>query len=245
MKHIAVLLSISACLLLLGCSSSAHPVQAAQGPRNIIIMVADGAGFNHFAAAAAHNGEDQISAIFRQFPVRLAAATYAAGGSYDPDKAWADPASLKSGATDSAAAATALSTGTKTKNGALGVDADEKSVMHLMEIAESIKKSTGVVTSVPFSHATPAGFIVHQAGRNSYGKIAEEMIQSSRTDVIIGCGHPMFDNQGRERSEPKFKYLDEKEWTALLDGRAGSHTDADQNGALDDSWTLIQSRAEF
>ena len=59
---------------------------------------------------------------------------------------------------------------------------------------------TGVITSVEFSHATPAGFVAHNVSRNNYAEIAEEMINSSATDVIMGCGHPWYDRSGVKRN---------------------------------------------
>jgi alkaline phosphatase len=226
------------------------PLQAqenapAVGVRNVIILIADGAGYNHFAAAQMYLEGNLIAPTLQSFPVSLAVSTFPTGGGYDPDAAWRDPEYWKLGATDSAAAATALSCGVKTANGCLGVDAEGRPLRHLMESAESLGMATGVVTSVPFSHATPAGFIVHRGGRNDYAAIAEEMIDRSQADVIIGCGHPEYTNNGERRETPGFKYLGQPLWESIKAGTAGAEVDADHNGIQDDAWTFIEAREDF
>jgi alkaline phosphatase len=59
--------------------------------------------------------------------------------------------------TDSAAAGTALATGHKTENGAIGVTPDGKPVGSVMEAAKLAGYLTGLVVTSPISHATPAG----------------------------------------------------------------------------------------
>ena len=44
----------------------------------------------------------------------------------------------------------------------------------LSRAAESKGKATGVVTSVEWSHATPAAFVAHNPSRNNYAQIARE-----------------------------------------------------------------------
>ena len=67
-----------------------------------------------------------------------------------------DPADPEEAVTDSAAAATAFSTGVKTFNGAVGVDADGKPVRTLLEDARRAGKATGLVTTSQVTDATPA-----------------------------------------------------------------------------------------
>ncbi|RUT01328.1 hypothetical protein DSM106972_068790 [Dulcicalothrix desertica PCC 7102] len=56
---------------------------------------------------------------------------------------------------DSAGTATTLYTGAKTYNNAMGVDIYERRQTTILEQAALKGKSTGLVTSVPISHATP------------------------------------------------------------------------------------------
>jgi alkaline phosphatase len=93
--------------------------------------------------------------------------------------------------TDSGAAGTALATGNKTKNGAIGMDPRGKRVKSLLEIAEENGLATGLVSASSITHATPASFIAHQPGRGSYEDIAMDFLKSD-IDVFIGGGYDHF-----------------------------------------------------
>jgi alkaline phosphatase len=211
-------------------------------PKNVIIMIADGGGFNHYKSADYYDCGRPPCQYYEFFPVRLAMSTYPDGGSYDVNLAWADFDYVNNGYTDSAAAATAMATGFKTYNAAIGVDVNGNPVLNLAERAEQLGKSTGVVTTVPFSHATPAGFVVHNTARDDYQGIAYQMIYDSATDVIMGCGNPDYDADGMLAGYPDYSYIGESEWTALKNGTAGGDADGD---GKPDYWKLVQTRAEF
>jgi alkaline phosphatase len=178
-------------------------------PKNIIIMIGDGVGYNHITAANFYLG--MASQVQERFPVRLAMAHYPAkageyiagnpGASYyatgyNPAAAWKDTAYLKRNFTESAAAATAMASGRKTYNGSIGMSVQFDTLENLVQWAKSLGKSAGVVTTVEFSHATPAGFVAHNVWRANYSRIAAEMLLDSRCDVIMGCGDPMYTNDG-------------------------------------------------
>lgn len=106
---------------------------------------------------------------------------------------------LKNGATDSAAAATAFSTGVKTESQNLSWLSGDPENGQIKTIAEMLKEkgfAIGLITTVPFNHATPAAFVAHNVDRNNYHEIAEEIIKTGKPDVIIGGGHPNFDKKG-------------------------------------------------
>lgn len=188
-------------------------------PKNIILLISDGGGYNQFDAANLYEsgtslnqvGVDPVSGaiervegaptqVYDDWPVQVGQAHYSANGraSYAPEQAWGDFDWVKSGATDSAAAATALGTGVKTKNGVIGYDAEGKELLTLGEQVKAVGKAAGLVTSVPFNHATPAGFIAHNADRNDYQGLATEMIDSD-LDVIMGGGHPHYTDANTTR----------------------------------------------
>ncbi len=222
----------------------AASVCAGNAPKNIIIMISDGCGYNHIDAASIYQYGDEQSPLYAQFTLSCGMATFSAGGSYEPNLAWASFDYVKHGYTDSAAAATTMSTGIKTYSGAIGVDLDKKSLTHIIERCEQLGKATGVVTTVPLSHATPAGFVAHNPDRDNYKQIAREMLLESAVDCIMGCGHPLYDNDGKLKQKPNsFKYVGGKStWDSLVAGTAGADADAD---GINDSWTVIQTRAEF
>ncbi|MEW5744564.1 MAG: alkaline phosphatase [Nitrospirota bacterium] len=108
-------------------------------------------------------------------------------------------------ATDSASAGTALATGHKTVDGNIAWRAGEPDATGrrtdpadgaLKTIAERLREekgfAIGVVSTVPFSHATPAAFVSHNPSRNNYYAIADEIIRTVRPEVVIGGGHRSF-----------------------------------------------------
>ncbi len=222
------------------------PADADNGPtaRNIILMISDGYGFYHHEAARMYQQGAEGTGVYEQFPIKLAMSTFAAGGEYDPEKAWETFDWVKHGATDSAAAATAMAAGVKTYPGAIGVDVEKKPVTNVVERAEQTGRSTGVVTSVQLSHATPAGFVAHNENRGHYEQIATEMIRDSAVDVLMGAGHPEYDNNARRLEDGgNYKYVGGPEtWQSLRAKTAGA--DADGDGEAD-PWTLITSLEEF
>ena len=238
------------CLLLLGaCAMSVAQEAAPATPKakNIIVMGADGWGFNHVEAADYYQyGELGQQVYEREFKVYGMDTHSVKGNPYDPEKAWSDFNWVKEGATDSAASATAMSTGSKTLDGAIGVDEKEEPLVHTADVAEQKGKATGVITSVLLSHATPAGFSAHNRSRGNYEEISKEMILRSGLDVIMGCGHPDFDKDGKplaEGADKSYRYIGgEETWKQLLAGQAGADCDGDGTA---DPWSLVQTREAF
>lgn len=101
---------------------------------------------------------------------------------------------------DSAAAGTALSAGIKTYNNAINWTDSDRPARHLGDRVKAAGKALGVVSSVQVSHATPAAFYAHNASRNNYAAIAEELLATGLCDVAMGAGHPLFDNDGQPRT---------------------------------------------
>lgn len=92
-------------------------------------------------------------------------------------------------APDSAGAATSIATGHKTWSGSINVSEDFSQKYET--IAEQLKAQKnykiGILSSVNLNHATPAAFYAHQASRNSYYEIGEELI-ASNFDYFAGGG---------------------------------------------------------
>ncbi len=219
---------------------------SAGSPRHVILLISDGAGFNTFHAASYYQHGKLGQQPYDAWPVRLACSTYMLNddgtpAGYDAQAAWASFDAVRGTAdttvaTDSAAAATALYTGAKTLRGRIGEDREAAALPTLADIAHAQGLGTGVVTSVQFAHATPAALAAHNEHRNNYVAIANEMIFGSDLDVIMGCGHPEYDKNGRPRpTDPdKYKYVGgQATWDALCKGQTGK------------GWTLVQSRSDF
>lgn len=96
--------------------------------------------------------------------------------------------------TDSAAGGTAIATGTKTNNGAIGVDPDGNPVKSILEYAAENGLSTGVIASCAITHATPASFVAHQPKRGMQEEIAVDFFNSDIT-LFIGGGKRYFSDR--------------------------------------------------
>ncbi len=240
-RFIGIVLFLSAIIILFpGCETG----QKAQIPKNIIVMIADGCGYNQVDAANIYRFGKTGTGIYEKFPVVYGMSTYPAGGErYNPDPAWKTFEYFKRKPTDSGASATAMSTGVKTYNGAIAVDMDKMPLETISERAEKLGKSSGVVTSVTFNHATPATFAAHNESRGNYAEIAREMITESALDVIMGCAHPEYDNNGDKLVDPEFeKWGGPENWRKLVNGELGG--DADGDGAPD-PWNFIENHKDF
>lgn len=106
-------------------------------------------------------------------------------------------------ATDSASAATAISTGHKTEKGRIAWGPGESHEGPLTTVAEILKDrkgaAIGVVSTVPFNHATPAAFVSHSADRKDFTSLAREMLLQSKPEVVIGGGHPRWSTKTMPR----------------------------------------------
>ncbi len=256
-------------LLIVGMNSCqpAAEVESRQQPKpkNIIFFVGDGMGYNHILATNYFmHGEAGYQPYEQEDWFHAAQATYSAArihqgdtiflNGYAPRTAWEDPEYFSTDYTDSAAAASALSTGVKTFGGSLGIGMGGDTLVHISEAAKTLGKSVGIVSSVPVSHATPAGFIAHNESRRNYEEIARYMFFRSRADVLLAAGHPMYNNDGQPE-EKSYRYVGGHEiWEQLSanDGRTtftfeGGHLsvqDANGNGQAD-PWHFIESREDF
>ena len=143
-------------------------------PKSIIFIIADGTGIGQYTVSYYSNGPfaparfDHIGLV----------ATHPNDGICS--------SSCKR-VTDSAASGTALSSGQKTYNGAIGVNLDTMAVKTMLEIAEDQDMSTGLVATSTITHATPASFAAHVDYRKKEYEIAIQYAQQE-IDVILGGG---------------------------------------------------------
>ncbi|PMD97549.1 alkaline phosphatase [Siphonobacter sp. BAB-5405] len=157
--------------LLAGCLS-VQAQQTPKRPKNVILLIGDGMGVNQvYAAQIANKGPLHLN----RFPYLGLSTTHP----------------VKDFITDSGAGGTALSTGVKTKNGAVAVDSANRPQVTLAELAKKRKLSTGIVTTCDITDATPADFYAHQASRSQHEAIAEQMVNAD-LDVVIGGGMRYF-----------------------------------------------------
>lgn len=244
-------------------------------PKNIILFISDGCGFNTVDAASYYQYGKTGEQVYEKFPVKFAMSTYYANGNkYISDSAWSNFEWLKKNPTESSAAASAMATGFKTGKRAISYDSLNKPLETIVDKFEKFGKSTGVISTVPFSNATPAAFVAHNENRQNYKEIAEEMILKSKAEVIMGGGHPFYNPNGTLVSALAERYIGHKEvWDMNNGGKPISDeegkllsesefryvggkevwdklssgiigNDADNDEKID-SWTLIQDRESF
>lgn len=196
--------------------------------KNIIIMIADGCGFNHIEAANYYQNGKLNSQSYENFPVYFPVSTSPAlsgkfksksglswENGYNSGKTYSDEEFRMSGYTGSGAAATAIATGRKTYNSSIGMDVNFRPLKSILNRAKELGKSTAVVTSVQFSHATPASFVTNNVNRNNYEEISKTMINSD-VDIIFGCGNPEFNSDGKKINPTEYKYVGGKNlWSKL------------------------------
>lgn len=151
--------------------------------KNVIYMIGDGMGLTHLTATMLAKGS----------PLAIQRAQYTGLQS-----TW----SADNEVTDSAASGTALATGTKTFNGAIGVDVNKQPLENIRERAEKAGMSTGVVATYSVTNATPAAFVAHNVSRSNEFEIAEDYLRSN-IDVFFGGGVRFFEKRedGRNLSE--------------------------------------------
>lgn len=169
---------------------------------------------------------------------------------YDPQQGgpqpWiqgSNPEYIKQNVTDSAAAGTALYSGVKTFAGALGVDIFEQPVETILETAQAEGKATGTVSTVPFSHATPAAPASHvndrgklddgipegasEGGENidAGDSVTQQMLLETQPDLILGGGHPLDHNNTDSEvgGELNFDYIAESTYEELSNNPDGDN----------------------
>lgn len=169
--------------------------------KNIIMIVADGMGPVYPAAYRYFNDDPNTAAIEETVFDRHytgSVTTY--------------PAPVSGYVTDSAAGATALASGIKSYNGAIGVDVNKKQVDSVLQKAKDAGLKTGIVVTSQVNHATPASYISHNESRRNYNEIADSYIDFGiNTDVLLGGGTDYFIRKERnlvsEYQDAGFHYI--------------------------------------
>lgn len=139
---------------------------------NVIFLIGDGMGLNHLVLASILEGKVLQT---MKLPYTAITLTYSADS-------WV---------TDSAPAGTALASGFKTLNRAIGILPNNEIVPSMMELAKELGYKTGIVVTCRVTHATPAAFYGHVANRDDELTLAKQLSQAG-IDVIFGGGYSYF-----------------------------------------------------
>lgn len=143
--------------------------------KNVIFLIGDGMGLG--AVSASILMEEQET-----------------GFEYATALGLQETSSANNHVTDSPAGGTALATGTRTRNGYIGIDPNGTPLTSILKKAQKMGKKTGIVVNTTLTEATPASFYAHVTNRNQGYKIAEQFVNSG-VDVAIGGGQSAFMNR--------------------------------------------------
>jgi alkaline phosphatase len=192
--------------------------------KNIILLIGDGMGLTQiYSGLTANHGELNLS----QF-LNIGFSKTSAADSY---------------ITDSAAGATAMATGKKARNRAIGVDTNNVPLKNLPDIIRPLGIKTGLISAGSITDATPAAFYAHQPERSLDSLIAHDYLKSS-VEILIGGGAYIFNkekisdsllakgfqvsNHWQDLSSLKapFVLLDDAKTVSMLKGRGNFLTEA-------------------
>jgi len=143
-----------------------------QSPKNVILLIGDGMSATQiFAGITANRGH-----LFLDNFKHIGFSKTQSANKY---------------VTDSGAGGTAIATGKKANNSAIGVDSNNQPVPSIIEIAKRNGLATGIVVTTDITDATPADFIAHVPSRDMSEEIADAFIKSD-VDIFIGAGKNHF-----------------------------------------------------
>ncbi|GAB3560627.1 alkaline phosphatase [Spirosoma fluminis] len=143
--------------------------------RNVILLIGDGMGLAQiYAGLTANRGDLNLAMLLNiGFSKTSAADTYI---------------------TDSAAGGTAMATGYKTNNRAIGVDSTGKSVSAIPMLIKRWNMASGLISAGSITDATPAAFYAHQPDRMFEREIAHDFLREP-VDILIGGGYRYFNEE--------------------------------------------------
>lgn len=152
------------------------PDQKEKTVKNVIFLIGDGNGLSQISSAVLGNGGTLTLTQLRSI-------------------GFLKTASADDFTTDSAAAGTALATGQKTYNRAIGMDTFRQPITNIPELLAGHGYVSGCVTTDRLTGATPASFYAHQKDRSLVGAIAADL-PKSKLSLFIGGGKEDFKNAG-------------------------------------------------
>lgn len=157
-----------------GCGNKNQPIILKEGGevKNVILMIGDGMGPEQIKAGELFKGK---KLTMQGFPYMTKMETHSRSGEI----------------TDSAAAATALATGVRTYNGVVGKDVDYIELETIVDVAHSMGKSTGILTTEELYGATPMGFSAHADSRDDRNELMESAATTSNVNLFASSTVPL------------------------------------------------------
>ena len=154
--------------------------------KNIIFLVSDGMSNGTLTMAnllseRMYGRESKWTALYGEGKVK---------------RAFMDTASANALVTDSAASASAWGGGVRVNNGKINANADGSFNTPILQKFKTAGKKVGCVTTVPITHATPAGFCITNNSRGDQSEIALQYLPL-QFDVMMGGGDKYFNGAKR------------------------------------------------
>lgn len=191
--QIQKVLTITLCaFVFVSCTSDRSSSRSHEHAQNGILFIIDGMGPAHITAARIFKNNSDTPLAMESMEHLAMARTH----------------STNNFVTDSAASATALASGVKTYNGAIGMtdanfDPSETSqkIQSITDLSLESNRAVGIVTNTRITHATPAAFFAHVPHRRLEAEIARQLATRSEIDLVIGGGLEFFlpKEEGGER----------------------------------------------
>lgn len=177
-----MLVALAVALVVAGCAPARIAIPPpGTGPKHVIILVAEGVGAAHLELAR------QASVQLRGGRGLTITDTLMKRGSVGLMTTHARDAL----ATDAAAAATAMSTGVKTRAGMIATTPEGERLATALQAAQLSGRRIGVVTTGEATGATPAAFSVHAASRRHHDAVLDGYLRLA-PDVLLGGGAARF-----------------------------------------------------
>lgn len=144
-------------------------------PKSIIFMIGDGMGANHVSMAEKNGLDGFVAKSFPYIGTSITRSQSVINGDAEY--------------TDSAAGATAMSTGYKTINDYIGLDKDANSVQNIRELAFSVGAKTAVITTDVITGATPSSYMCHNISRTNTEELQAQidaLVAENKIDYLAG-----------------------------------------------------------
>ncbi|WP_225901792.1 alkaline phosphatase [Zobellia barbeyronii] len=193
--------------------------------KNVILLIGDGNGLNQISSAILANGGELTLSQLKSI-------------------GFLKTQSSDDFTTDSAAAGTALATGTKTYNRAIGLNPERQPIENMPEFFSKHNFVSGIITTDHVTGATPASFFAHQKDRSDTELIANDLLKSN-ISLFIGGGAEDFtfdwkktdftllnniSEIGKNQSDKVGHFLSEGGVPSVLEGRDNALAIATKNG---------------
>lgn len=149
-----------------------HQAKLGDRPRNVILLISDGAGLAQLSASAVANRGllNVLNMPYTGYLFTSSADNYH---------------------TDSAAGGSALATGTKTRNRHIGVDTLGNPLVNIPDRLAEKGIVSGIVSNDRVTGATPSSFYAHVSERDQSDSIAYDLLDS-KLSLVVGGFHPAF-----------------------------------------------------